>query len=183
MRDAMIFTESALPGVVIVDIERLADERGFFARTYCADEFAARGLGPALRQCSVSHNALAGTLRGLHFQAPPHEEHKLVRCTAGSIFDVIVDVRQQSPHYLRWMGVELTAENRRAVFIPPGFAHGFITLSDAAEVYYMISVPHAPAHARGFRWNDPAFRIQWPTAPRVISPRDADYPLLESAGR
>ena len=183
MPDAMIFTETPLPGVVIVDIERLADERGFFARTYCAEEFAAHGLGPNLRQCSVSFNALAGTLRGLHFQAPPHEEHKLVRCTAGSLFDVIVDVRPHSPHYRRWTSVELSAESRRAVFIPPGFAHGFITLSDACEVYYMISVAHAPAHARGFRWNDPAFGIRWPMAPRVISARDADYPLLESAGR
>ena len=179
----MIFTESALPGVLMVDIERLADERGFFARTYCSTEFAERGLAPALSQCSVSYNARRGTLRGLHLQGAPHQEHKLVRCTAGSIFDVIVDVRPESPHYRRWASVELTAQNRRAVFIPPGFAHGFITMSDDAEVYYMISVPHAPAHARGFRWNDPAFGIQWPMTPSVISPRDAGYPLLETAGR
>jgi dTDP-4-dehydrorhamnose 3,5-epimerase len=179
----MIFTESALPGVLIVDIERLADERGFFARTYCAEEFAARGLVSSLSQCSVSFNARRGTLRGLHIQAAPHAEHKLVRCTAGAVFDVIVDVRPESPHYRRWLSLELTAENRRAAFVPPGFAHGFITLSDDAEVYYMISVPHAPAHARGFRWDDPAFGIQWPLTPTVISPRDANYPLLAAAAR
>jgi dTDP-4-dehydrorhamnose 3,5-epimerase len=179
----MIFTESALPGVFIVDVERLADERGFFARTYCTEEFAAKGLGPELRQCSVSFNAHRGTLRGLHLQEAPYEERKLVRCTAGSIFDVIVDVRPGSSHYRRWVSLELTAENRRAVFIPPGFAHGFITLSDSSEVYYMISLPQAPAYARGVRWNDPAFGIGWPMTPTVISARDAAYPLLESAGR
>ena len=179
----MIFTESALPGVVLVDIEPKSDERGFFARSYCADEFAAKGLGPPLRQCSVSFNTQRGTLRGLHLQAAPHEEHKLVRCTAGSVFDVIVDVRPDSPRYRRWVSVELTAQNRRAVFIPPGFAHGFVTLSDDAEVYYMISVAHAPASARGFRWSDPAFAIDWPIAPTVISPRDGDYPLLGPAAR
>jgi dTDP-4-dehydrorhamnose 3,5-epimerase len=179
----MIFTETTLPGVILVDIEPLADERGFFARAYCGDEFAANGLGPELRQCSISYNARRGTLRGLHLQAAPHEEHKLVRCTAGSILDVIVDVRSDSPQYRRWVSIELTAQNRRAVFIPPGFAHGFISLSDDAEVYYMISVPHAPAHARGFRWNDPAFGIAWPIMPTVISPRDAAYPLLDSAPR
>jgi len=179
----MILTESALPGVLILDIEPLADERGFFARTYCSEEFADRGLGPGLSQCSVSFNARRGTLRGLHLQAVPHEEHKLVRCTSGSIFDVIVDMRPESPGYRRWVSLELTAQNRRSVFIPPGFAHGFITLSDDAEVYYMISVPHAPKHARGFRWNDPAFGIEWPLMPTVISPRDADYTLLEIGGR
>ena len=179
----MIFTETPLPGVVLVDIERLADERGFFARTYCRAEFDAQGLGPELRQCSISHNARRGTLRGMHLQAAPYEEHKLVRCSAGSIFDVIVDLRPDSAHYRRWVSVELTAQNRRAVFIPPGFAHGFITLSDDAEVYYMISVPHAPTHARGFRWDDPAFGIAWPMSPSVISPRDAAYPLLGSAAQ
>jgi dTDP-4-dehydrorhamnose 3,5-epimerase len=179
----MIFQQTTLPGVVLVDIERLADERGFFARSYCSEEFAAQGLGPELRQCSISHNARRGTLRGLHLQGAPHEEHKLVRCTAGSIFDVIVDVRPGSAHYRRWLSVELTAQNRRAVFIPPGFAHGFLTLSDDAEVYYMISVPHAPAHARGFRWNDPEFGIAWPLPPNVISARDAAYPLLGPAAQ
>jgi dTDP-4-dehydrorhamnose 3,5-epimerase len=175
----MIFRESPLPGAFIVDLELHADERGFFARSYCPDEFAAQGLTTPLRQCSVSYNARKGTLRGLHYQAAPHEEHKLVRCTAGAIFDVIVDIRPHSGHYKRWFGTELSAQNRRALFIPAGFAHGFITLSDDAEVYYMISVPHAPAHAQGFRWSDPAFGIQWPLSPSVISPRDAAYPLMD----
>ena len=175
----MIFTESPLPGAFLVDLELLTDERGFFARAYCAEEFAAQGLSTPLRQCSVSYNALKGTLRGLHYQAAPHEEHKLVRCTAGAIFDVIVDISPHSPRYRQWFGTELSAQNRRAVFIPPGFAHGFVTLSDDAEVYYMISVPHSPQHAQGFRWSDPAFGIQWPVVPRVISARDVAYPLLD----
>jgi dTDP-4-dehydrorhamnose 3,5-epimerase len=172
----MIFTESPLAGVYVIELERLADERGFFARSYCADEFAARGLGPELRQCSVSYNARAGTLRGLHYQSAPHEEHKLVRCTAGAVFDVVVDIRESSPTYRRWFGAELTAANRLSLFIPPGFAHGFLSLADHAEVYYMISAAYAPQSGRGFRWNDPAFAIEWPSAPTVISARDASYP-------
>jgi dTDP-4-dehydrorhamnose 3,5-epimerase len=177
----MIFTESPLPGAFLVDLAPIADERGFFARAYCDEEFAAKGLSTELRQCSVSFNTRKGTLRGLHYQRPPHEEHKLVRCTGGAIFDVIADIRPQSSFYRRWYGTQLTAQNRRSLFIPPGFAHGFITLSDEAEVYYMISVPHAPEYAQGFRWNDPAFAIQWPLAPSVISPRDAAYPLLDTS--
>ncbi len=176
----MIFTESALPGAYVIDLARREDERGFFARSYCAEEFAARGLGPELRQCSVSYNVCKGTLRGMHFQAAPHEEHKLVRCTAGAVFDVIVDIRPASPTYRRWTGVELTADNRRSLFIPPGYAHGFMTLTDDAEVYYMISVPHAPDFGRGVRWNDPAFAIEWPLTPAVVSARDAAYPLLDA---
>jgi dTDP-4-dehydrorhamnose 3,5-epimerase len=177
----MIFTESRLSGAYLVDLERLTDERGFFARSYCAEEFAARGLGPELRQCSVSYNAHKGTLRGMHYQSAPHEEHKLVRCTAGAIFDVIVDVRTTSPTYRHWFGAELTAGNRRSLFIPPGFAHGFVSLTDHTEVYYMISVAYAPQASRGFRWNDPAFAIEWPLPPAVISARDAAYPLLDGA--
>ena len=178
----MIFTESPLSGAYVVDLERLTDERGFFARSYCADEFAARRLGPELRQCSVSYNARKGTLRGMHYQGAPHEEHKLVRCTAGAIFDVIVDIRTASPTYRRWFGTELTAVNRRSLFIPPGYAHGFVSLTDDAEVYYMISVAHAPNFSRGVRWNDPAFAIEWPLPPAVISERDAGYPLLDVPG-
>ena len=166
----------------MVDLEPHADERGFFARSYCAAEFAAQGLGPELRQCSVSYNTRKGTLRGMHYQGAPHEEHKLVRCTAGAIFDVIVDIRESSPTYRRWFGTELTGANRRSLFIPPGFAHGFVSLTDNAEVYYMISVAHAPEVSRGFRWNDPAFAIEWPLMPTVISPRDASYPLLDVPG-
>ena len=175
----MIFTQSPLSGAYVVDMQPLPDERGFFARSYCADEFAAHGLGPELRQCSVSYNARKGTLRGMHYQSAPHEEHKLVRCTAGAVFDVIVDIRAASPTYRRWFGAELTAANRRSLFIPPGFAHGFMNLTDDAEVYYMISVAHAPKFSRGLRWNDPAFAIEWPFPPAVISERDAGYPLLD----
>jgi dTDP-4-dehydrorhamnose 3,5-epimerase len=179
----MIFTEAPLSGAYLVDLERLADERGFFARSYCVDEFAAKRPGPELRQCSVSYNARRGTLRGLHYQDPPHEEHKLVRCTAGAIFDVIVDIRPGSPTYRRWFGAELTMDNHRSLFIPPGFAHGFVSLTDHTEVYYMISVPHAPQFSRGLRWNDPAFAIEWPLTPAVISERDAAYPLLDVPDR
>jgi dTDP-4-dehydrorhamnose 3,5-epimerase len=174
----MKFTESPLPGVFVVDMAPLQDERGFFARAYCSEEFAAQGLGIEMQQCSVSYNLKKGTLRGLHYQSAPHEEHKLVRCTAGEIFDVIVDIRPQSASYRRWFGEKLTAQNHRSLFIPPGFAHGFITLCDATEVYYMISVSHAPEYSRGFRWNDPAFGIEWPEVPSTISQRDAQFPLL-----
>jgi len=179
----MIFTESPLPGAFLIDLAPAADERGFFARVYCPEEFAANGIKTELRQCSVSYNTRRGTLRGLHYQRPPHEEQKLVRCTAGAIFDVIVDIRPQSSSYRRWFGTQLTAQNRRSLYIPPGFAHGFITLSDDTEVYYMISVPHAPEHAQGLHWSDPAFAIQWPLAPTVISARDAAYSLLDVSAR
>jgi dTDP-4-dehydrorhamnose 3,5-epimerase len=178
----MIFTELPLAGAFAVDLQELRDERGFFARSYCAAEFAAQGLGPELRQCSVSYNARRGTLRGLHYQDAPHEEHKLVRCTAGAIYDVIVDIRQSSPTYRRWYGAELTMANRRSLFVPPGFAHGFVSLTDGAEVYYMISTAHAPEFSRGLRWDDPAFAIEWPLAPTVISARDAAYPLMDALG-
>jgi dTDP-4-dehydrorhamnose 3,5-epimerase len=177
----VIFTETSLAGAFLIDLEPIADQRGFFARSFSAQEFAAKGLAVELNHCSVSYNASKATLRGLHYQRTPHEEHKLVRCTAGAIFDVVVDIRPQSPSYRRWFGTELTAQNRRSLFIPPGFAHGFITLSDAAEVYYMISVPHAPEHAQGFRWSDLAFGIKWPLTPGVISARDAAYPLLDAS--
>ena len=173
----MIFSDTELAGAWIVDPERLEDERGFFARTFDAAEFARRGLRDAFPQCSVSFNARAGTLRGMHFQAEPHAEAKLVRCTAGAIFDVIVDLRPESPTRLRWLGVELSAANRRALYVPEGFAHGFQTLADASEVFYQISVPYHPASARGVRWDDPAFAIAWPAAERrILSERDRGYP-------
>ena len=175
------FTETSLPGAYLVDLVPKSDARGFFARSYSPQEFAAQGLGPELRECSVSYSARKATLRGMHYQIAPHEEHKLVRCTGGAIFDVIVDLRPASSHYCRWFGTEINAENRRALFIPPGFAHGFITLADHSEVFYMISVAHSSAHARGVRWNDPSFGIEWPLQPRVIAPRDAEYPLLDPA--
>jgi dTDP-4-dehydrorhamnose 3,5-epimerase len=177
----MIFTELPLRGAFAVDLQELPDERGFFARSYCAEAFGEKGW-PELRQCSVSYNARRGTLRGLHYQDAPHEEHKLVRCTAGAIYDVIVDIRRSSPTYRRWYGAELTMANRRSLFIPPGFAHGFVSLTDGAEVYYMISAAHAPEYGRGLRWSDPAFGIEWPLAPTVISARDAAYPLMDASG-
>jgi dTDP-4-dehydrorhamnose 3,5-epimerase len=179
----MIFSETPLPGVFLVDLAPAADERGFFARAYCREEFEAKGLASDFSQCSVSYNARKGTLRGLHHQRAPHEEHKLVRCTAGAVFDVVVDIRPRSANYRRWFGAELSGQNRRSLLIPPGFAHGFITLSDEAEVYYMISAAHAPDHAEGFRWSDPAFGIQWPIAPSLMSSRDAEFPLLDVSAR
>ncbi len=174
----MNFTESPLAGAYIVDVNRLEDERGFFARSFCVEEFRGLGLATEMSQCSVSFNALRGTLRGLHFQAAPHEEEKLVRCTRGAVFDVIVDIRPESPTYRRYFGAELTAENQRALYITKGFAHGFLSLVDETEVFYMISVAHVPGAARGLRWNDPALNINWPFPPRVISNRDAEFPLL-----
>jgi dTDP-4-dehydrorhamnose 3,5-epimerase len=174
----MIFTESPLRGAYLVDMTRMDDERGFFARSFCAQEFAAHGLSLHLSQCSVSFNAKKGTLRGLHFQAAPHEEDKLVRCTAGAIFDVIVDIRSDSPTHRQWFGTELSAVNHRSLYIPKGFAHGFISLVDDTEVYYMISIPYAEGFARGLRWNDPLLGIKWPMEPVVISRRDAEYELL-----
>jgi dTDP-4-dehydrorhamnose 3,5-epimerase len=180
----MIFTESPLRGAHLIDMTRMEDERGFFARAFCAHEFAAHGLAAHMDQCSVSFNAKSGTLRGLHFQAAPHDEEKLVRCTGGAIFDVIVDIRIESPTYRRWFGAELTAANRRALYIPKGFAHGFISLVDDTEVFYMISVPYAAGFASGLRWNDPVLGIEWPMQPAVISARDAEYALLDGpAGR
>lgn len=177
----MIFTPCPLAGAFIVDLEPHGDARGFFARSFCADEFAAHGVELTPRQCSVSFNESRGTLRGMHYQADPHAEDKLVRCTAGAVFDVIVDIRPASPTYRRWFGAELSAANRRALYLPRGFAHGFVSLTDAAEVFYMISVPHAPNFSRGFKWNDPAIGIDWPLRPAVISARDDGYPPLGAA--
>ncbi len=176
----MIFTATPLHGAYLVDMNRAEDERGFFARSFCVEEFAAQGLVAPVSQCSVSFNAKRATLRGLHFQAAPHDEDKLVRCTYGAIFDVIVDVRPESPTHRQWFGAELTALNHRAMYIPKGFAHGFISMVDHTEVLYMISVPYAAGFARGLRWNDPALGIRWPLQPLVISGRDAGYPLLDA---
>jgi len=171
----MKFTASPMAGLWVIDMERVEDERGFFARSFCTAEFAQRGLAASMKQCSVSFNAHRGTLRGLHFQAAPHDEEKLVRCTAGAVFDVAVDLRAGSPTYRQWYGTELTAANHRALYVPKGFAHGFVTMTDDSEVFYMMSEPYAPGFARGFRWNDPAFAIGWPMEPVVISARDAGY--------
>jgi dTDP-4-dehydrorhamnose 3,5-epimerase len=172
------FAPLPIAGAWLVEPERHADERGFFARTWCAREFAAQGLVEAFVQTSVSFNEVAGTLRGMHYQVAPHEEVKLVRCTRGAIFDVVVDMRPASPGYLDWYGADLTADNRRALYVPAGCAHGFLTLEDASEVLYDISEFHAPDHSRGVRWDDHAIGVIWPRGPARISARDAAYALL-----
>jgi dTDP-4-dehydrorhamnose 3,5-epimerase len=173
----VIIGPTALAGVHLVTPERLADARGSFARTFCADAFAAAGLPTSLVQCSASLNLRRGTLRGLHWQADPHGEGKLVRCTRGVVFDVAVDLRPGSPTWGRWAGWELSAENGHAVFIPPGFAHGFQTLVDASEVFYQMTERYHADLSRGARWDDPAFGIAWPVADPILSPRDAGFAL------
>lgn len=176
----MIVTPLELDGAFIVDLELREDERGFFARTWARDEFEAHGLNPAIEQCNLSFNHLRGTLRGLHFQRAPYAEVKLIRCTRGAIFDVIVDLRPESATYTRWLGVELSAENRRALYVPEGFAHGYQTLVDATETHYQVSEPYAPQAEGGVRWDDPAFQIEWPAAEtRTISDKDRAWPDYE----
>jgi dTDP-4-dehydrorhamnose 3,5-epimerase len=171
----MIFTETPLYGAYIIDLKRLEDERGFFARSWCQREFIEQGLDPCVVQCNISFNRLKGTLRGMHYQCVPYAEAKLVRCTRGSIYDVLLDLRSDSPTYLHWVAVELTAENRRAVYIPKGLAHGFETLEDDSEIFYQMSEFYVPGAARGVRWNDPSFKIFWPEKVSVISPKDQGY--------
>lgn len=177
----MRFTPTPLAGAFILDIEAHRDDRGFFARSFCRDEMTVMGLESSVVQCSISFNNAPGTLRGMHWQDAPHEEDKLVRCVNGAIFDAIVDIRQGSPTYGKWFGEILTAQNRRALFIPKGFAHGFLTLEPGSEVFYQISTPFVPGHSRGFRWDDPSVDIAWPSAPRIISERDASYPSFSEA--
>lgn len=172
----MIFSELKLRGAYIIDIERLEDERGFFARSWCQREFEEHGLNPRLAQCNISFNSKEGTLRGMHYQARPFEEAKLVRCTMGSVYDVIVDLRPDSTSFKQHIGVALTTDNRKMLYVPEGFAHGFLTLESNTEVFYQMSEFYAPDHARGFRWNDPAFAIRWPGEIRTISDRDRKYP-------
>lgn len=172
----MIFIETKLKGVFVLELEKLEDERGFFARTWCKDEFAKRGLNPSLAQTSISFNHKRGTLRGMHYQIAPHEEARLVRCTIGAIYDVVIDLRDNSPTFTQWIATELTAANHRALYVPEQFAHGFQTLEKATEVFYQMSEAYAPEHVRGVRWNDPAFSIEWPHDQRIISERDQSYP-------
>ena len=174
----MRFTATDIDGVVIVDLDVISDERGSFSRLHCPDEFATAGHRFAPVQTSLSRNAKARTLRGMHYEAAPHAEAKLVRATRGAIFDVAVDLRTDSPTYLRWTGTELSATNGRALLIGKGMAHGFVTLEDDTDVLYQIDKIFEPGHGRGVRWNDPAFAIAWPVSPVVISERDATYPDL-----
>jgi dTDP-4-dehydrorhamnose 3,5-epimerase len=172
----MLFKETKLKGAFIIEPEKLEDARGFFARIWCQREFKRHGLNPNLAQCSVSFNRTKGTLRGIHYQVKPCEEAKLVRCTQGSIYDVMIDLRQESPTYKQYVGEVLTVENRRALYVPEGFAHGFLTMDDNTEILYLISEFYSPEHSRGVRWDDPAFGIDWPIAPTTMSLRDRSYP-------
>lgn len=176
----MIFTETKLPGAYSIELQRLEDERGFFARTWCQREAEAVGLRPNWVQCNVSFNKEKGTLRGMHYQAAPHQEAKLVRCTLGALYDVIVDLRPQSPTFKQHVAVTLSAQNRRMLYVPEGFAHGFLTLEEDTEVFYHMSEFYAPGYGRGVRWDDPAFDIQWPARVCVISERDQGYPDFEA---
>jgi len=172
----MKITPLNVEGVALIEIETFADERGFFARSFCEQEFADAGLTFNVVQSNLSQNIKKGTLRGLHFQAQPKSDPKLVSCINGAIFDVVVDVREGSPTYCQWSGVELTADNHKSLFVPPGCAHGFITLTDDALVHYQMGETFVADLARGVRWNDPAFGVEWPMDPIVISDRDATYP-------
>jgi dTDP-4-dehydrorhamnose 3,5-epimerase len=172
----LIISDTPIPGVKILDIEPASDDRGFFARTFDAALLAPYGIPPAYGQCSISYNLQRGTLRGLHFQAEPHGEAKLIRCTRGGLFDVAVDLRVGSPAFGRWTAIELSAENRRTLFIPSGCAHGFLTLEDDTEVFYQIAGEYIPQASRGVRWDDPDLAISWPGDVRIISERDAALP-------
>ena len=177
----MRFSPTPLEGAWVLELEPLADDRGWFARTFCLEELARHGIEMSVVQANTSFNARAGTLRGMHYQADPHGEQKIIRCTRGAIHDVIVDVRPQSPTYRRWFGAELTPDNGRMLYAPEGFAHGFQTLEDASEVSYLMSRTYVPDAARGLRWDDPVLAIEWPpAAERTISERDLGHPALEA---
>jgi dTDP-4-dehydrorhamnose 3,5-epimerase len=173
----MIFKETELKGAFVIELERFEDERGFFASVWSEREFAEYGLNSRLAQCNLSYNKKQGTLRGMHYQVKPYREAKLVRCTAGAIYDVMIDLRKDSTTFKQWIGVELTASNRLMLYVPEDFAHGFQTLAPDTEVVYQVSEGYSPGHARGVRWNDPAFGIEWPEADtRIIIARDCEYP-------
>ena len=174
----MIYTPSRIPGAWMMDVEPIHDQRGFFAMTWLPEELRERGMDPALAQCNLAFNHKRGTLRGMHFQSDPHAQVKIVRATRGALLDVIVDLRPDSAAFRQWDAVELTADNRRMLYIPTGIAHGYLTLTDGTEVYYHASTPWAPSAERGVRWNDPAFGIEWPFTPTVISSKDEAWPLL-----
>ena len=179
----MRMSPTPLAGAVVVELEPRADDRGFFARSFCREEFAAAGLEPAVEQCNVSFNHLAGTLRGMHLQVAPATEAKLVRCTSGAVLDSIVDLREDSATYLQSFSVELSAANRYALYVPPLFAHGYQTLVDGAEVMYQVSRAYTPGAERGLRYDDPALGLTWPLPVSVISEKDASWPLLDGSSR
>lgn len=172
----MKFFETELRGAFIIDIEERSDERGFFARGFCRKELEEHGLNGNIVQANISYNKIRGTLRGMHYQKHPYEENKLIRCTRGALYDVIIDLREDSATYKKWIGVELTQSNHRTLYVPEGFAHGFITLEDDTEATYMVTQFYSPSSESGLRWNDPEFNIQWPVEPVVISEKDRNHP-------
>jgi dTDP-4-dehydrorhamnose 3,5-epimerase len=173
----MIFTETALQGAFTIELEKRGDERGFFARSYCRNEFLSHGLNANIVQANLAYTKVKGTIRGMHYQIAPHEEAKLMRCIRGAIFDVIIDLRPDSPTCKKWFGIELSAENRKMLYVPEGFAHGYQSLTDDAETFYMVSALYAPESERAVRWNDPAFSIVWPiTENLTISEKDRNCP-------
>ncbi|HUI93309.1 MAG TPA: dTDP-4-dehydrorhamnose 3,5-epimerase [Chitinivibrionales bacterium] len=174
----MKFTSTSLAGAFLIELEPVEDERGFFARTFCTDEFKKHGIDFACVQCNISYNKKKGTLRGMHYQAAPHEEAKIVSCVRGSIFDVIVDIRPNSPTYKKWYGAELSAKNHSMLYVPKGFAHGFQTLEDDAEVFYMMGEYYHEESARGMRWDDPEIGIKWLSSQIIISKKDSEYQLF-----
>jgi dTDP-4-dehydrorhamnose 3,5-epimerase len=176
----MMFREANVAGVFVIELEPQTDERGFFARCFCEQELAAHGLPTRFPQCNISRNKRRGTLRGMHFQAGTTPEAKLVRCVAGAVYDVVVDLRKGSPTRFQWFGVDLSADNGRMLFVPGGLAHGFVTLEDDADVFYHMSDFFRPDAARGFRWDDPSFAIRWPVQPVVVAPRDASFPDFDA---
>lgn len=171
----MIFTETKLKGAFVVDVSRREDDRGFFARTYCHNEFKEHGMVPEVVQANMSTNKVKGTFRGMHYQMDPYQETKLIRCIKGALYDVIIDLRADSPTYKDWIGVELTEGNQRALFVPKDFAHGFVTLVDDTTAFYMVSQFYTPGAESGIRWNDPSFKIAWPIEPRLISQKDSNW--------
>ncbi len=178
----MKFTETPLPGAYVVELQPFSDDRGFFARAFCAKEFAAHDLNPDVAQANLSYNARRGTLRGMHYQTDPAPEAKLERCLSGALYDVIVDLRRESPTHLQWFGIELTPSNGRALFVPECFAHGFLTLADDTLAHYQVSEFYTPTAEAGLRYDDPAIGIEWPHEVRVISDKDASWPPLQPAG-
>ena len=172
----MKFVPTPLGGAYVIELEPSFDERGFFARSWSAEEFKERGLAARMAQCSISFNTRKGTLRGMHYQSEPHAEAKVVRCSAGAMYDVLVDLRRGSPTYCRWFGVELSADNRKLLYVPEGIGHGFQTLTDNTEIFYQISQDYRSDASRGVRWNDPAFAIDWPIANPILSERDRSFP-------
>jgi dTDP-4-dehydrorhamnose 3,5-epimerase len=173
----MVFKETRLKGAFIIELEKIADSRGFFSRAWCQKEFEANGLNPNVVQCNLSFNTSKGTLRGMHYQIPPHEEAKIVRCIRGKVYDVIIDLRPKSPTYLQWIGVELSSENRKMLYVPENFAHGYLTLADNTELFYQVSHFYFPESESGIRWNDPTVSIKWPqTNGLIITDKDKNWP-------